>query len=57
MQWQHPDGGFAGAPHLPAHILSTYAAVCSLAIVGRPGPGGGWDDIDRYVFSDMFHCV
>ncbi|KAI0288862.1 terpenoid cyclases/protein prenyltransferase alpha-alpha toroid [Russula brevipes] len=47
MQWQHPDGGFGGGPGQAAHLLATYAAVCSLAIVGRPGPGGGWDQIDR----------
>ncbi|KAI9458704.1 terpenoid cyclases/protein prenyltransferase alpha-alpha toroid [Russula earlei] len=47
MQWQHPDGGFGGGPGQAAHLLPTYAAVCSLAIVGRPGPGGGWDQIDR----------
>ena len=44
---QHPDGGFAGGPGQVAHLLPTYAAVCSLAIVGRPGDGGGWDNIDR----------
>ena len=49
MQWQHPDGGFGGGPGQAAHSLATYAAVCSLAIVGRPGPEGGWDQIDRYV--------
>jgi len=47
MQWQRPDGGFGGGPGQGAHLLPTYAAVCSLAIVGRPGPGGGWDQIDR----------
>ncbi|KAI0316006.1 terpenoid cyclases/Protein prenyltransferase [Amylostereum chailletii] len=47
MKWQHPDGGFAGGPGQSAHLLATYASVCSLAIVGRPGPGGGWDEIDR----------
>ncbi|KAF9787758.1 terpenoid cyclases/protein prenyltransferase alpha-alpha toroid [Thelephora terrestris] len=44
---QHPDGGFGGGPAQSAHLLPTYAAVCALAIAGRPGPGGGWDDIDR----------
>jgi protein farnesyltransferase subunit beta len=47
MQWQHPDGGFGGGPGQAAHLLPTYAAVCSLAIAGGPGPGGGWDQIDR----------
>ncbi|VDB99893.1 unnamed protein product [Peniophora sp. CBMAI 1063] len=47
MCWQHPDGGFGGGPGQAAHLLPTYAAVCSLAIVGRPGPGGGWDQIDK----------
>ncbi|KAF8493286.1 terpenoid cyclases/protein prenyltransferase alpha-alpha toroid [Russula emetica] len=47
MRWQHPDGGFGGGPGQAAHLLPTYAAVSSLAIVGRPGPGGGWDQIDR----------
>lgn len=46
---QHPDGGFGGGPAQSAHLLPTYAATCSLAIAGRPGPGGGWDEIDRYV--------
>ncbi|KAH0835434.1 terpenoid cyclases/protein prenyltransferase alpha-alpha toroid [Lanmaoa asiatica] len=47
LAWQHPDGGFGGGPGQAAHLLPTYASVCSLAIVGRPGPGGGWDQIDR----------
>ncbi|EIW78087.1 terpenoid cyclases protein prenyltransferase [Coniophora puteana RWD-64-598 SS2] len=47
LAWQHPDGGFGGGPGQAAHLLPTYAAVCALAIVGRPGPGGGWDQIDR----------
>ncbi|KAF8268712.1 terpenoid cyclases/Protein prenyltransferase [Lactarius quietus] len=47
MQWQHPDGGFGGGPGQAAHLLATYPAVCSLAIVGRPGPEGGWDQINR----------
>lgn len=46
---QHPDGGFGGGPGQLAHLLPTYAAVAALAIAGQPGPGGGWDDIDRYV--------
>ncbi|KAI9444497.1 terpenoid cyclases/Protein prenyltransferase [Lactarius indigo] len=47
MRWQHPDGGFGGGPGQAAHLLATYASVCSLAIVGRPGPEGGWDQINR----------
>lgn len=47
MQWQHPDGGFSGGSGQAAHLLATYAAVCALAVVGRPGPRGGWDQIDR----------
>lgn len=48
LAWQHPDGGFGGGPGQAAHLLPTYASVCILAIAGRPGPGGGWDQIDRY---------
>jgi protein farnesyltransferase subunit beta len=48
MTWQHPDGGFGGGPGQAAHLLPTYAAVCTLANAGRPGPKGGWDQIDRY---------
>lgn len=47
MAWQHPDGGFGGGPGQSPHLLPTYAAVSALAIVGRPGPKGGWDQIDR----------
>lgn len=47
MAWQHPEGGFGGGPGQAPHLLPTYAAVCALANVGRPGPGGGWDQIDR----------
>ncbi|KAG2063531.1 terpenoid cyclases/Protein prenyltransferase [Suillus decipiens] len=28
-------------------------AVCALAIVGRPGTGGGWDQIDRVFFVSL----
>lgn len=48
LKWQHPEGGFGGGPGQSAHLLATYASVCSLAVVGRPGPRGGWDEIDRY---------
>lgn len=54
---QHPDGGFGGGPAQSAHLLPTYAAVCALAIAGRPGPGGGWDEIDRYVAYINFISV
>jgi protein farnesyltransferase subunit beta len=46
MAWQHPEGGFGGGPGQSAHLLATYASICSLAVAGRPGPGGGWDQID-----------
>lgn len=46
---QHPDGGFGGGPGQFAHLLPTYAAVSALAVVGRSGPGGGWDQIDRCI--------
>lgn len=49
MCLQHPEGGFGGGPYQYPHLLTTYASVCTLAIVGRSGPGGGWDQIDRYV--------
>ncbi|KAI6023487.1 terpenoid cyclases/protein prenyltransferase alpha-alpha toroid [Pisolithus marmoratus] len=54
MTWQHPDGGFGGGPGQQAHLLPTYASVCALAIVGRPGPGGGWDQIDREKMYEFF---
>lgn len=44
---QHAEGGFGGGPGQVPHLLATYAAVSALAIVGEPGPGGGWDEIDR----------
>lgn len=51
---QHPDGGFAGGPGQFSHLLPTYAAVCSLAIVGQPGQSGAWDAIDRRKMYDFF---
>ncbi|KAG1761880.1 terpenoid cyclases/protein prenyltransferase alpha-alpha toroid [Suillus placidus] len=57
MAWQHPDGGFGGGPGQAAHLLPTYAAVCALAIVGRPSPGGGWDQIDRRKMYEFFLSV
>ncbi|KAG7443637.1 terpenoid cyclases/Protein prenyltransferase [Guyanagaster necrorhizus] len=54
LTWQHPDGGFGGGPGQAAHLLPTYAAVCALAIAGRPGERGGWDQIDRAKMSQFF---
>ncbi|KAG5646784.1 hypothetical protein DXG03_002161 [Asterophora parasitica] len=57
MAAQHPDGGFGGGPGQAAHLLPTYASVCALAIVGRSGPGGGWDQIDRKKMYEFFMSV
>lgn len=57
MACQHPKGGFGGGPGQAAHLLPTYAAVCTLAIVGRPGPVGGWDQIDRQAMSNFFFSL
>ena len=46
---QHPSGGFAGGPGQFPHLLPTYAAICSLAIVGKSGEDGGWEKINRLV--------
>ncbi|EJU01281.1 terpenoid cyclases/Protein prenyltransferase [Dacryopinax primogenitus] len=55
MRFWSPSGGFAGGPYQNAHVLPTYAAVCALAIVGgRPGEGGGWDQIDRYCRAKLY---
>ncbi|TFK35695.1 terpenoid cyclases/protein prenyltransferase alpha-alpha toroid [Crucibulum laeve] len=54
MTWQHPEGGFGGGPGQAPHLLPTYASVCSLAIAGRPGLGGGWDQIDREGMYNFF---
>lgn len=27
---QHPEGGFAGAPYMEAHVASTYSAICTI---------------------------
>lgn len=56
LTWQHPDGGFGGGPGQAAHLLPTYASVCALAISGRPGPGGGWDQIKRCVGLTLGDC-
>ncbi|WFD06092.1 protein farnesyltransferase [Malassezia vespertilionis] len=62
LHFQDPHGGFGGGPGQLGHLMSTYAAVCALAILGKPGgmPSeqdiasdkladgrGGWDCIDR----------
>ncbi|KAJ2932382.1 hypothetical protein H1R20_g4711, partial [Candolleomyces eurysporus] len=54
---QHPAGGFSGGPGQAAHLLTTYASVCALAIIGRPGEGGGWEEIDRKAIYDFFLSV
>ncbi|KAJ7207994.1 terpenoid cyclases/Protein prenyltransferase [Mycena pura] len=54
MACQHPDGGFGGGPKQAPHLLPTYAAVCALAVVGKPGEGDGWDDIDRKKMYKFF---
>ncbi|KAF8499482.1 terpenoid cyclases/protein prenyltransferase alpha-alpha toroid [Hysterangium stoloniferum] len=54
LKAQHPDGGFGGGPKQAPHLLPTYAAVSALAIVGRPGEGGGWDQINRKGMYDFF---
>ena len=50
MKCQHPNGGFGGGPGQEPGLLPTYSAISALVCVGRPGPGGGWDDIDRCVY-------
>ncbi|TFK49209.1 terpenoid cyclases/Protein prenyltransferase [Heliocybe sulcata] len=57
MSWQYPEGGFGGGPGQAPHLLATYASVCALANVGRPGPGGGWDEIDREKMYKFFLSV
>ncbi|KAJ8502466.1 hypothetical protein ONZ45_g11727 [Pleurotus djamor] len=54
LSWQHPDGGFGGGPGQSPHLLPTYAAVCALAIAGKPGDKGGWDQIDRQKMYQFF---
>ncbi|PWZ03477.1 terpenoid cyclases/Protein prenyltransferase [Testicularia cyperi] len=57
------QGGFGGGPNQVPHLMSTYAAINALAIIGGPGPAptpddvvqgrsveigrGGWQEIDR----------
>ncbi|KAG8731972.1 CAAX farnesyltransferase (FTase) subunit beta [Ceratobasidium sp. 423] len=54
MANQHPDGGFGGGPGQLPHLLPTYASVSALAIVGRPGEHGGWDQINRQKCYEFF---
>ncbi|KZO94646.1 terpenoid cyclases/Protein prenyltransferase [Calocera viscosa TUFC12733] len=54
MRFSTPSGGFAGGPYQNPHLLPTYAAVCALAIVGKPGEEGGWEQIDRVKLYDFF---
>ncbi|KAI0073085.1 terpenoid cyclases/Protein prenyltransferase [Panus rudis PR-1116 ss-1] len=54
LAMQHPEGGFCGGPGQFPHLLPTYAAVSAMAIAGQPGPGGGWDQIDRKKMYDFF---
>ncbi|KAG8701066.1 CAAX farnesyltransferase (FTase) subunit beta [Ceratobasidium sp. 395] len=51
---QHADGGFGGGPGQLPHLLPTYASVCALAIVGRPGENGGWDQINRQKIYEFY---
>ncbi|KAL7423783.1 CAAX farnesyltransferase (FTase) subunit beta [Cryptotrichosporon argae] len=58
LAYLSPLGGIAGGAansHLP-HLLPTYAAVSSLAIVGHAGPGGGWPKLaaHRQATYDFF---
>ncbi|KAJ4482410.1 terpenoid cyclases/protein prenyltransferase alpha-alpha toroid [Lentinula aciculospora] len=53
------EGGFGGGPGQAAHLLPTYAAVCSLAIVGAPDPStpdleSPWTLIDRRALYMFF---
>lgn len=57
LAMQHELGGFGGGPGQAAHLLATYAAVTALAVVGEPGPGGGWDSIDRKKMYEFFMSV
>ncbi|KAH9840869.1 terpenoid cyclases/Protein prenyltransferase [Rhodofomes roseus] len=57
LAMQHESGGFGGGPSQAPHLLATYAAVSALAVVGEPGPGGGWDEIDRQKMYEFFMSV
>lgn len=37
LSFQHQRGGFGGGPGQLAHLMSTYAAICAMAIAGGPG--------------------
>jgi len=54
LRSQHPKGGFGGGPRQIPHLLSNYAAVCSLAIAGDAEKGHGWDQINREGMYDWF---
>ncbi|KAG8872050.1 CAAX farnesyltransferase (FTase) subunit beta [Tulasnella sp. 331] len=54
MPMQHINGGFGGGVGQLPHVLATYAAVCSIVLVGSPGPDGGWDQIDRQKMYNFF---
>ncbi|BEJ12676.1 hypothetical protein CspHIS471_0211360 [Cutaneotrichosporon sp. HIS471] len=61
LHFLHPSGGFSGGAansHIP-HLLPTYAAVVSLAIVGHSGPGGGWErlvDSRQRIYDFFMRC-
>nr|XP_019048040.1 protein farnesyltransferase subunit beta [Kwoniella bestiolae CBS 10118]OCF26970.1 protein farnesyltransferase subunit beta [Kwoniella bestiolae CBS 10118] len=61
LKFLSPSGGFAGGPansQLP-HLLPTYASVCSLAITGNPGAGGGWEqlkDARQGIYNFFMDC-
>lgn len=54
LRFQHPKGGFGGGRGQNPHLLTTYASVCALAIVGGPEEAGGWNRIDRKKIYDWF---
>ncbi|KAJ3809947.1 terpenoid cyclases/protein prenyltransferase alpha-alpha toroid [Lentinula lateritia] len=66
LAMQNPtEGGFGGGPSQAAHLLPTYAAICTLAIVGAPDPTSKldsdnvksitpWTRIDRRVLYRLF---
>src|SRR5260370_39135593 len=56
LRCQHPQGGFGGGPGQNAHMLANYAAVCSLAIMGFPGPNGGWGQIHFVKIYELVMC-
>ena len=58
LHFQSPSGGFAGGPANSqiSHLLPTYGSTCTLAMVGRPDPGGGWEELaaKRQEMYDFF---